>query len=198
MAAPSPEIWLIRHGETEWSGIGRHTGRTDLPLTAVGERQAAALRRPLAAHRFALVLSSPLRRAWDTCRLAGFEAVAHRADDLMEWDYGAFEGFTADQIRAERPGWSLWADGAPGGETVEQVAERARRITAQALQAGGDVALFAHGHLLRILATCWMGRPLAEAGSLKLGTATLGILGRDGEAPVLRAWNVAPGDLPQP
>ncbi len=152
-------LWLIRHGETAWSLSGAHTGRTDLPLTAEGEKKATALRAKLAGHRFALVLTSPLQRARRTCELAGFGAGAVIEPNLSEWDYGDYEGRSTDDIHRERPGWSLFRDGVPGGETLEQVAARARAVIARSLDAeapggNGDVALFAHGHILRILAAC--------------------------------------------
>ncbi|HEX9048915.1 MAG TPA: histidine phosphatase family protein [Anaeromyxobacter sp.] len=194
-----PRLWLVRHGETEWSRAGRHTGRTDVPLTADGVEQAAGLRARIGDRRFALVLSSPLRRAWETCRLAGFAGVARRTDDLLEWDYGAYEGRTTPEIRADVPGWSIWTDGVPAGETVEEVGVRARRVIAEATRAGGDVALFAHGHVLRVLAACWLGLAPREGRLLALGTAAVGVLGRENGSPVVRAWNLfsSAGDLPR-
>jgi broad specificity phosphatase PhoE len=193
MAAAQNEIWLIRHGETEWSRSGRHTGRTDLPLTEPGGREAAALRRRLGDKRFSLVLSSPLTRAWETCRLAGYGDVAVKTDDLMEWDYGAYEGRTAAEIQADVPGWSLWKDGVPGGETAEQVAIRTRRVIDGAAQATGDVALFAHGHVLRILAACWVGLAPREGRLLALGTTAVSVLGWENGDRVIRTWNLLPG-----
>lgn len=184
------EIWLIRHGETEWSRTGRHTGRTDVPLTSAGEAQATALRQRLAPHRFELVLSSPLRRASDTCRLAGYAGVARTSDDLVEWDYGAYEGRTTSDIQRELPGWSIWAGGVPGGETIGAVGARARRVIEEALASRGDVALFAHGHVLRVLAACWLGLSPREGKLFALGTASIGVLGYEHAAHVLRAWNV--------
>jgi broad specificity phosphatase PhoE len=182
-------IWLVRHGETEWSKSGQHTGRTDIPLTAMGERQAQALGRSLAGWRFALVLTSPLGRARETCRLAGFAAAAQVTDDLLEWNYGIYEGRTTVAVRAEQPGWSIWATSVPEGETVEQVGERTRRVIARAEAAGGDVALFAHGHVLRILAACWLGLPPIHARNLALGTASLSVLGHERETRVIEVWN---------
>jgi probable phosphoglycerate mutase len=193
VAGAQNEIWLIRHGETEWSRSGRHTGRTDVLLTKSGEREAAGLRRRLGDRRFSLVLSSPASRAWETCRLAGHGEVAVRTDDLLEWDYGAYEGRTAAEIRADVPGWSIWTDGVPGGETAEQVATRARRVIDQAVQARGDVALFAHGHVLRILAACWVGLPPREGRRLVLGTAAISVLGWENGDRVIRTWNLLPG-----
>jgi broad specificity phosphatase PhoE len=189
MTARHHEVWLFRHGETEWSLRGQHTGRTDLPLTAVGRRQAEALGRRLSARPFALVLSSPLGRALETCRLAGYGDVAELNPDLMEWDYGDYEGRRAVDIQKERPGWSLWQDGAPGGETIDQVAARARRIIEAAKSAEGDVALFAHGHVLRVLTACWLGLA-PDAGRLfALGTAAVSVLGHERETAAIIKWN---------
>jgi probable phosphoglycerate mutase len=185
-----PELWLIRHGETEWSRAGRHTGRTDVPLTPAGVEQATALRGRLGERRFALVLSSPLRRAWETCRLAGLAGDARRTDDLLEWDYGAYEGRTAAEIQGEIPGWSLWAEGVPAGETVEEVGARARRVIDEATRTRGDVALFAHGHVLRVLAACWLGLTPREGRLFALGTAGIGVLGHEHERRVIWRWNV--------
>ena len=190
MISPSPELYLIRHGETEWSRAGRHTGRTDLPLTARGEREAAALRTLLAERRFALVLTSPLQRARETCRLAGLGSQAQLVPDLMEWDYGAYEGCTAEEIRSRAPGWLLWTNDVPDGETAAQVGVRARRVIDLASQAPGDVALFAHGHVLRILAACWVGLPPQEGRRLALGTASIGILATEGGGRIIRRWNL--------
>jgi broad specificity phosphatase PhoE len=190
------EIWIIRHGETEWSRSGRHTGRTDLPLTAAGRSAAEALGRSLAGRRFALVLASPLLRARETCRLAGYGDAARVAEDLMEWDYGAWEGMTTPEIRGKVPGWSLWTHGASGGETIEEVARRARRVIDAASAAGGDAALFAHGHVLRILTACYLGLP-PDAGRLfTLQPAAPGILGFEHEQRALIAWNLGDSRLP--
>jgi probable phosphoglycerate mutase len=189
--APRPQLWIVRHGETEWSRAGRHTGRTDLPLTADGERQAAALRPSLARVAFALVLTSPLRRARDTCRLAGFEGVARVEPDLAEWDYGEYEGRTSREIGEVRPGWTIWSGPVPGGETIEQVASRADRVIATATASGGDALLFAHGHLLRVLAARWLGLAPAEGRRFGLDPATIGILGYERAARVIRTWNAA-------
>jgi broad specificity phosphatase PhoE len=188
-ARPSPEVVLVRHGETEWSRAARHTGRTDVPLTEAGVRDAEALGGALAAWRFELVLTSPLSRASETCRLAGLGDVAVPSDDLLEWDYGAYEGRTTAEIRAERPGWSLWRDGVPGGETAEQVGERADRVVAKLRASDGDAAVFAHGHLLRVLAARWLGLDPAEGRLLALDTASLSVLGYEREIPVIRLWN---------
>jgi broad specificity phosphatase PhoE len=185
----SGELWLIRHGETEWSLSGAHTGRTDLPLTPNGEKQAAAIGRFLAARPFAAVLTSPLLRARETCRIAGYGAAARIEPGLSEWDYGAYEGRTTTQIREQAPGWSIWTGGVPGGETIDQVAARARAVINHALEAGGDAALFAHGHILRILAACWLGLPPIAGQFLALSTATLSILGYERDTRVIARWN---------
>jgi probable phosphoglycerate mutase len=187
-----PEIWLIRHGETEWSLSGQHTGRTDLPLTAAGERQAAAIGRYLAGRPFALVLTSPLQRAHETCRLAGYGGVAQIEPDLCEWDYGAYEGRTSVQIQESVPGWTIWTSPVPRGETIQQVAARAGRVIERAAKAGGHVALFAHGHLLRILTACWLGLPPDAGRFFALGTASVSVLGYERETRVIARWNVLP------
>jgi probable phosphoglycerate mutase len=183
------EIWLFRHGETAWSLSGQHTGRTDLPLTAAGRRRAQAIGRRLAGRPFSLVLSSPLARALETCRLAGYGEVAELTDDLMEWDYGAYEGRRTVDIQRERPGWSLWRDGVPGGETVKEVGARARAVIAIASAADGDVALFAHGHVLRVLSACWLGLPPDGGGLFALGTAAVSVLGYERDTRVVVKWN---------
>jgi len=187
--AEKNHIWLVRHGETEWSKSGQHTGRTDIPLTAMGEQQARALGRHLAGHRFALVLTSPLSRARETCRLAGFAAAAEVSDDLLEWDYGIYEGRTTATVRAEQPGWSIWTTSIPKGETVEQVGERTRRVIARAEAVDGDVALFAHAHVLRILTAVWIGLPPIHGRNLMLGTASISRLGYERETRVIEVWN---------
>jgi broad specificity phosphatase PhoE len=187
----SPDVWIVRHGETEWSRTGQHTGRTDLPLTAAGEREAAELGRRLGGRRFARVLSSPLARAWETCRLAGYAATAERVPDLMEWDYGAHEGRTTDEIRADDPGWSIWSGSVPGGETAEDVGRRADRVIG-GLPEVGAVLVFAHGHFLRVFAARWLGLPPRDGRLLALGTASLGVLGHENGTRVIRAWNVGP------
>jgi probable phosphoglycerate mutase len=185
-------IWLIRHGETEWSRSGRHTGSTDLPLTAEGRNNATAIGRWLNNRAFALVLTSPLQRARVTCQLAGYGDAAIVDPNLCEWDHGDYEGRTTPDIQKERPGWSLWRDGAPNGETIEQVAARTEAVLARAVQASGDVALFAHGHVLRILATRWLGLD-ARCGSLfALDTAALSTLGYERETRVISCWNLSP------
>ena len=187
--AEGHRIWLVRHGETEWSKSGQHTGRTDIPLTAMGERQGQALGRTLAGRQFALVLTSPLARARETCRLAGFASAAQPSDDLLEWDYGLYEGRTTAEVRTEQPGWSIWTTPMPKGETVEQVGERTRRVIERVAAVDGDVALFAHAHVLRILAACWIGLPPIHGRSLTLGTASLSVLGYERQTRVIEVWN---------
>ena len=181
------EIVLVRHGETEWSRDGRHTGRTDLPLTENGRRQAELLRGALAEWGFAQVLSSPLQRALETCRLAGLGDSAQTTDDLREWDYGEYEGITTAQIRESRPDWYLWRDGCPGGEQAADVGRRVDRVIASLGE--GDVALFAHGHLLRVLAARWIGLEPEAGALLALGTGTLSVLGYERETRVVTRWN---------
>lgn len=183
------QIWLVRHGDTEWSAIGQHTGRTDIPLTAPGRHQAEALGRHLAGRPFALVLTSPLSRARETCQLAGYGDVAQVTDDLLEWDYGIYEGRTTADVGGAEPGWSIWTTTIPQGETVEQVGERARRVIDRAAAASGEVALFAHAHILRILAACWIGQPPLNGRLFALGTASISILGYERETRVISAWN---------
>ncbi|MGH6916185.1 MAG: histidine phosphatase family protein [Geminicoccaceae bacterium] len=189
MAAPKHEIWLFRHGETEWSRSGQHTGRTDLPLVEEGRRRAEVLGRHLAGRPFALVLSSPLVRALDTCRLAGYGDRVQLTDDLLEWDYGAYEGRRTVDIRKERPGWLLWNDGVPGGETADQVGARAGKVIARALEADGDVAMFSHGHMLRVLAACWLDLPPQDGRLFALGTAASSVLGFEHDYRVIDVWN---------
>jgi len=186
----SQQVWLVRHGETEWSRDGRHTGRTDLPLTSAGEERAHALGDLLSRHAFALVLSSPLQRARRTAELASLTPAL--SDDLREWDYGDYEGRTTADIRADRPDWSLWADGCPNGETAHDVADRADRVIATLRAAEGDVAVFAHGHLLRVLGARWIGLSPAEGRLLALSTAGICVLGYERETAVLEQWNYAP------
>jgi broad specificity phosphatase PhoE len=190
MADRPPEVVLVRHGQTEWSAAGRHTGRTDVPLTEEGRRQAVALQACLSQWRFVLVLSSPLQRAAETCRLAGLGDGAKVRDDLLEWDYGDNEGRTTGEIRSTKPGWSLWRDGVPNGESAEAVAARADRVIAEVRSAGGDVALFAHGHLLRVLTARWLDLPPDRGRSFVLETATLSVLGYERENPAIVRWNV--------
>jgi broad specificity phosphatase PhoE len=186
------ELWLIRHGETEWSASGAHTGRTDIPLTAAGRQQAEGIGRWLAGREFSLILVSPLQRARETCLLAGYGAAAQIEPNLREWDYGNYEGRTTLEIQREAPGWSLWDDGPPDGETVEQVGARADTVMARAATATGDVALFAHGHLLRILAARWLGLAPSEGRLFALSTATISTLGHERETRVIVRWNLSP------
>ncbi len=192
MGAERGEIWLVRHGETEWSRARRHTGKTDVPLSEEGERQAAAIGQLLAGRSFALVLVSPLRRARETCRIAGYEGPAQLRPDLAEWDYGAYEGRTTPEIREDVPGWTVWTHPVLDGETVELVGERASRILREAADAGGDVLVFGHGHSTRIATALWLGLPPADGKLFGLDTSTLSVLGHEHESRVLRLWNRAP------
>lgn len=184
------ELWLIRHGETEWSVAKRHTGRTDMALTPTGEHEAAALGRSLDGRQFASVLCSPLRRARETCRLAGYGDAARLTDDLLEWDYGIYEGKTTQEMRLEQPEWSIWNADVVDGESIEQVGRRAQRVIQRALEVDGDVILFAHAHILRILTACWLGLP-PDAGRLfVLRTASVSTLGFEHERHVITRWNL--------
>ncbi len=182
-------VLLVRHGETEWSKTGQHTGSTDLPLTTEGEKQGRLLRERLREIDFALVLSSPLQRAMATCRLAGLLSRAEVSEDLHEWDYGAYEGLTTNQIRELKPDWALWTDGAPDGETADQISDRADRVLERVRGAGGNVALFSHGHMLRVLGARWVRLPAVAGRSLLLSTASVSVLGYEREVPVIRLWN---------
>jgi broad specificity phosphatase PhoE len=184
-----PEVLLVRHGDTEWSRSGQHTSRTDLPLLAQGVHVAEALGRRLAERSFALVLASPMTRARETARLAGFGDALEITEDLHELGYGEYEGRTTADIRRERPGWTIWTEGAPGGEPLESAAARADRVIARAEAAGGDVALFAHGHILRIIGARWLDLPPRAAAGLALSTASLCILGHERERRVIWLWN---------
>jgi probable phosphoglycerate mutase len=185
------EVVLVRHGETEWSASGRHTSVTDLPLTPRGEEQARAAGARIAGRRFTAVFTSPRQRARVTCELAGVAAGATVDDDLVEWDYGDYEGLTTAQIRASAPGWTIFTGDPPGGETVVQVGARADRVIARAVAASssGDVALFSHGHFLRVLGARWIGLPTADGALLGLDTATVSVLGYEHEDRVVRTWN---------
>jgi len=189
VTASDVAVVLVRHGETEWSRSGRHTSYTDVPLTPHGCDEARPLAARLAETHFSLVLTSPRRRARDTCELAGLGPQAEVTDDLAEWDYGRYEGRTSEDIRREVPGWTIFGDGAPGGETAEDVAARADRVIARAQAAGGVVALFSHGHFLRVLGARWVDLPAAAGAYLGLDTATLSFLGYEREQRVLRVWN---------
>jgi probable phosphoglycerate mutase len=182
------EVWLVRHGETEWSRTGRHTGRTDIDLTPEGEHVARALRHRLEGEHFALVLSSPRRRALRTAELAGFSD-PEVDDDLTEWDYGEYEGRTTPDIRTEVPGWTVWTAESPGGESVGEVAARADRVIARILNGPGRSLVFGHGHHLRVLTARWLRQPPALGASLALHTGTVSVLGWERETPVLQSWN---------
>jgi broad specificity phosphatase PhoE len=191
MSVQMQQVYLIRHGETEWSLSGQHTGITDIPLTENGRKVAKRLEPVLAKETFALVLTSPLQRARETCELAGLGERAQIDRDLMEWNYGEYEGLTSREIREKVPGWLLFNDGCPGGETPEQVGDRADRIIARARGAQGNVVLFAHGHLLRVLATRWLGFRASAGRHFLLDTGTLNILSYYQGAPAIKGWNWA-------
>ena len=183
------EVVLVRHGETDWSANLRHTGRTDVPLTEEGRHQAERVGRALRGRSFALVLTSPLERAVETCRLTGYGELAQARPDLMEWDYGEYEGRTTVEIRREVPDWTIWRYGAPGGESPDEVGARADRILQEARAAAGDTLIFSHGHFLRALAARWLELPPTEGRLFALDPATLSLLGHEREQPVLRTWN---------
>jgi probable phosphoglycerate mutase len=182
-------VFAIRHGETAWSLSGQHTGTTDIPLTDNGRRLAERLRPGLARERFALVLVSPLQRARETCTLAGLGDAAVIDRDLMEWNYGDYEGLTPKQIHDVQPGWLIFRDGCPGGERPDQVGARVDRVIARTRAAVGDVALFAHGHVLRVLAARWIGFPAGDGRHFLLDTGTLCVLGYYRDIPALKVWN---------
>ena len=190
---PERQLWLVRHGQTEWARLGRHTGRTDIPLDDVGREQARALGRRLAGRRYALVLSSPLSRAFETALLAGFGDIVQVDPDLREWDYGDLEGLTTSEIREMMPGWSIWTGPWPGGETPDEVGARADRVIQRCLapDVKGDVLLFAHGHILRVLAARWLRQPPAGGSMVALATATISALGWERENRVVELWNEA-------
>ena len=189
--AAAAEIVLVRHAETEWSRAGRHTGRTDLPLTEEGRAAARGLASRLQRERFELVLTSPLRRARETCELAGMGSAAQVREDLVEWDYGEYEGLTTAEIQAERPGWSLWRDGCPGGESAPQVGARADRVIAEVRNAPGAAAVFSHGHMLRVLGARWIELEAAGGAHLGLAAGALCVLGHEHGAAILATWNEA-------
>jgi broad specificity phosphatase PhoE len=187
-----PVIYVVRHGDTAWTVTGQHTGLTDLPLTPEGERQACGLRGRLKDTAFTTVLTSPLRRAQETCALAGFGSVAEIENDLVEWDYGKYEGLRSAEIHAQRPDWELFRDGAPGGETPAQVAQRADNIRTRVSSAEGNVLLFSSGHFIRVLAARWIGlEPSSHCNSFLLGTASLSVFSyeHDLSHPVIQLWN---------
>jgi len=186
------QLYLLRHGETAWSLTGQHTGRTDLPLTANGERRATQLRERLRTVTFSHVLTSPLQRARRTCELAGLGAAMQVDPDLREWDYGDYESRTTAEIRAQQPEWNLFQDGCPGGESVAQISQRADRMLANVGPRSGTVAVFSHGHFLRALAVRWLGLPVSAGRHFVLDTASLSILGyehRNTDIPVISLWN---------
>ncbi|MGB8267489.1 MAG: histidine phosphatase family protein [Candidatus Velthaea sp.] len=188
-------LYLIRHGETEWSLSGRHTGRSDIPLTAHGEDQARELRRRLEHVEFSTVLTSPLQRARRTCELAGLAAAAEIDPDLAEWHYGDYEGRSTVDIRKERPGWNVFRDGVPNGETPSQAGDRADQLIAHLRSLSGDVALFSHGQFGCVLAARWIGLPVIDAQHFSFGPACLGILDHNRDHPevrVIELWNAAP------
>jgi len=191
MTEALPVVYLARHGETAWSVSGQHTGLTDLPLTQRGERNARQLGERLRGLAFAKVFTSPLQRAVRTCELAGFRAVAEVDRDLLEWDYGRYEGRRTDEIRAERPDWQLFRDGCPGGESPAQVASRADRVVSRVRAIQGAVLLFSSGHILRMLAVRWLGLEPSNGGRFLLSTASLSALGyeHDLSQPAIRLWN---------
>ncbi|MGH7353023.1 MAG: histidine phosphatase family protein [Candidatus Rokuibacteriota bacterium] len=192
MSAALPVVYLARHGETAWSLSGQHTGRTDIPLTERGERHAHVLGERLRGLTFAKVFTSPLQRAARTCELAGFGAGAEIDRDLLEWNYGAYEGRTSPDIHAERPDWHLFRDGCPDGESPDQVGARADRVVSRVRAIGGDVLLFSSGHILRVLAARWLGLEAAAGRYFLLGTASLSVLAyehNNRSEPVIRLWN---------
>jgi probable phosphoglycerate mutase len=193
MSTTTKDVWLIRHGETEWSRSGQHTGLTDLPLTDTGRRVARALAPVLARESFALVLTSPLRRALQTCELTGLGDRAQVDPDLLEWNYGEYEGLTSAEIHEHAPGWLVFTDGAPDGERPDDVGRRVDRVIARARAAPGNVAVFAHGHLLRVLAARWLGWPVAAGRHFLLDTGTVNVLSAYWEAPAIKRWNAPVG-----
>ena len=184
-----PGLTLVRHGETEWTIAGRHTGHTDIPLTGAGRQQAGLLGARLATASFDLVLTSPLSRAAETCRLAGLGDAAVERDDLREWDYGEYEGLRSAEIREERPGWLLWSDGVPGGETADDVAARVDRVIDEVRSSAGPVAVFAHGHLLRVFTARWLGLSPTFGAHITLGPASICRLGWEHDVPAILLWN---------
>jgi broad specificity phosphatase PhoE len=189
------EVWLVRHGATEWSASLRHTGRTDVPLTAAGEERAHGLRPVLADHPFALVLTSPRQRARRTAELAGFPD-AEVDDRLAEIDYGEYEGRTTAEIQAERPGWFLWRDGTPGGESIDAAGERADAVITRIRKVEGDVLLFGHGHFSRVLGARMLGVPALFGQMLMLEPGSLSVVGSEHERRAIRTWNSYPARMP--
>lgn len=198
MNAPPLSLFLVRHGQTEWSNSGRHTGRTDIPLTAKGEHEAAVLQPHLTKINFDRVFTSPMQRARQTCALAGLGATAQTEPDLSEWDYGDYEGLTSADIHNVQPGWAVFTDGCPGGETPEQISVRADRLLARLMGLRGNVALFSHGHFSMALAARWIGLPVVAGQHFLLGTASVNILGTNPAHPDIRVialWNATPDFL---
>jgi broad specificity phosphatase PhoE len=189
MAAPAQQVFIVRHGETEWSLSGQHTGTTDIPLTEHGRQVARLLRPILAKESFALALTSPLQRAQETCRLTGFGDVATVEPDLVEWNYGRYEGLTPAQIHATAPGWLIFRDGCPGGEQPDEIGARVDRVIAKVRAVEGNVALFAHGHVFRVLAVRWLGLPASAGQHFLLDTATMTILSYYRSIPAIKQWN---------
>ncbi|HZH84711.1 MAG TPA: histidine phosphatase family protein, partial [Phototrophicaceae bacterium] len=189
MSNPQQKVYLLRHGETEWSLNGRHTGVTDIPLTENGRKLARQLQPILAREKFVTVFTSPLQRARDTCDLAGLGTLASIDRDLMEWNYGEYEGLTTDQIRQTKPDWSVFRDGCPGGESPPEVSVRADRIVSRVRAVDGNVALFSHGHILRVLAARWINLSASYGENFLLDTATLNVLGYYRESPAFKIWN---------
>lgn len=187
-ATSTSELWLVRHGETEWSRSGRHTSVTDIELTETGIAVAGLLAEKLAGQEFGLVLTSPRQRARRTAELSGF-ADAQVEEDLVEWDYGDYEGIRTDEIRETVPGWTVWTHPSPGGETAAQVSARTDRVIDKVRANGGKVLVFGHGHALRALTARWIGQPVAEGRNFRLDTATVSVLGYERENPVLLRWN---------
>ncbi|HEX5606834.1 MAG TPA: histidine phosphatase family protein [Candidatus Binatia bacterium] len=189
MSNSEQKVYLLRHGETEWSLNGRHTGITDIPLTDNGRRIARLLQPILARETFAMILTSPLQRARETCELAGLGSLATIDRDLMEWNYGDYEGLTTEQIRQTNPNWSVFRDGCPGGESPLEIGVRADRVLARIRATDGNVALFAHGHILRVLAARWINLSATYGEHFLLDTATLNVLGYYRESPAFKIWN---------
>jgi probable phosphoglycerate mutase len=189
-AAAEPRVVLVRHAETEWSRSGRHTGRTDIPLTDHGRAVARSLRPRLAHERFDAALTSPLRRARETSELCGFGERAQARAELLEWDYGDYEGLTSEQIHEQRPRWSLWRDGCPGGESPAQVGARADRVIAELRALPGRTIVFSHGHMLRVLGARWIELDPAGGARLGLATGALSALGYEHQLPILARWNL--------
>jgi broad specificity phosphatase PhoE len=182
-------IFIVRHGQTEWSLSGQHTSSTDLPLTEAGREQVSGLVPELAAEHFDLVLCSPLRRARETCELTGFAGLAQTCPDLTEWGYGEYEGLTTPEIRAHNPRWDLWRDGCPGGERPAEIGARVDRVLARFAEVDGDGLAFAHGHVLRVLTARWLSMGVAAGAHFKLEAGSIGVLGHERETPVLDRWN---------